>query len=92
MGRGLISELKTTRFVSEPLLSFGFKSWIGFSENQLKNYEGIRPAPDTFVAIKKHLPSSLSKKKKKKKKKKKTTTSSFKPKFLVHSVWEKKSP
>lgn len=46
--------------VSKPLFSSGSDRWIGFSEKELKNYEGIRPAPDTLVAIKKHLPSCFS--------------------------------
>lgn len=53
-------------FFSNWMLFFGFNSWIGFSENKLRNYEGTRPAPDTSMSIKNHLPSSLSWQKKKK--------------------------
>lgn len=46
-------------FFSNWLLFFGLDSWVGF-DNKWRNYEGIRPAPDTFMSIKDHLPSCLS--------------------------------
>lgn len=57
----LISELKMTRIIFSHWLGFfRLNSWIGSSDDKLKNYERIRPAPDTFMSIKDHLPSSLS--------------------------------
>lgn len=40
------------------LLFCGLESWIGF-DSKLNFYEGIRPAPDTFMSFKDHLPSCL---------------------------------
>lgn len=54
----LISQLGSV-FFSNWLLFSGLDSWIGF-ENKRRNYEGIRPAPDTVMPIKDHLPSCLS--------------------------------
>lgn len=90
-GRGVV-DLWAENVSSNRLLFFGCDSWVGFSETELKNYEGIRPAPVTFTSIKNHLPSSLSWQSTKRSKKKKTST--LKPKFSVHSLWgkNKKNP
>lgn len=45
-------------FCSKWLLFLWLDSWVGF-DSKHKNYEEIRPAPDTFVPIKDHLPSFL---------------------------------
>lgn len=42
------------------LIFFRLNSWIGSSEDKLKNYEWVWPAPVTFMSIKYHLPSSPS--------------------------------
>lgn len=75
-------------FFSNWMLFFGFNSWIGFSENKLRNYEGTRPAPDTSMSIKNHLPSSLSWQKKKKKR----LNQHLKTQVFSSLPLEKKSP
>lgn len=60
-GRGFWSRSwKCQSSFSHWLSFFRLNSWIGSSDDKLKNYERIRPAPDAFMSIKDHLPSSLS--------------------------------